>query len=188
SLQHEPALEVNAPRDRDQRRVARGNPEVVDVCAEVVGGSHGGDKTIRLVVDDERGNVLPAPRPPAPPGQDGSATVALDAKVGDSARVEWMEPDDLAAVVENQRAGLCDVFLRGDEDVAGRGPAVPLQDRDRGRLQIGTTDVVLVRRRRSTGGCSGLGHRGNDRGGEENNRRPASGRPHAASPPVSAVL
>ena len=48
----------------------------------------------------------------APPGQDRTAPVALDTKAGDAMGRDGKEPDDLSAVVEDQRAGL--VNLSGE--------------------------------------------------------------------------
>jgi hypothetical protein len=133
------------PVDRDERRAARGDEELMLVAGKSVPGVHLADAIVRAVED----LVLPAAdslrRGTLPPREHGPVAVALHAKVG-RAWSHRVEPDDLAVVVGDQRPRLRDVLLRREEEIAGRGVADAPRPLEDGGLQVGAAVEVLVRR------------------------------------------
>ena len=144
-----PSLHANLARGRQQRGVAWGDLELVDVADHSVTRLDVGDEAIRAVVD-RVATVAAAPvRPAVPPRQDRTTQVALHAKVGHSVCVQGSEPDHPAVVVDDQWSGLHDVLLRRDEDVTGCRVPCPLEDLDKRWLQIRLGVVVPCRRGRA---------------------------------------
>ena len=128
----------------------------MDVPREPVARADRRDLTVGVVDDDVVAVADAQLRLPAPPGENRPPVVTLGAKVGHSLGVEGVEPDELARIVEDHRAGLGDSPLRREEDVAGRGVACRRRDLHHGRPQVGTRAEVLRRRRGLRGLRRGL--------------------------------
>ena len=143
------------------RRVVLGDEELVHVADEPVPRAHLCNGAIRRVVDDVPAVADADVRDLAPPpGEHGLAAVLLDTEIGDAARVQRLEPDDLAAIVHDHRTGLGNDHLRRDEDVAGRSVVRRGPDLHQRRLQIGPRVVGARgrwRRRRLRGRARRLG-------------------------------
>ena len=145
ALEHPPALHPNLARDRYQGCVPWCDLELVDVRGHPVRRLHMCDEPVGVVVDGIAARSAALVRAAVPPRQDGPSAVSLRAEVRHPVCVEWQEPDDPTAVVEDERSRLDHLFLRCDEDVTGRGPLRALQDLDGRRLQVGARFVPTGR-------------------------------------------
>ena len=136
-------IHVHLSIDREERRISRRDQELVYVAAQSVTGVDRRDGSVGGVGDD----VVAAPdshgRASAPPGEDGLSAIALHAKVGNALRVERIEPDDVALIVDDHRSGLRDGHLRCEEDQARRGVPRGRLDPDDRRPKIGSRHEVL---------------------------------------------
>ena len=103
--------------DGEDGGVARADAEVVQVGFVAVPGAHAADLAVGAVEDDLF--ALPEPlrrNPTAPVSQHGLSVERLDLEIGggDAAR-QRREPDDVARLIEDQRAGRAGTLVRGRE-------------------------------------------------------------------------
>ena len=127
------------------RGVARRDRELVQVERVAVAGAHGRHLAVVLVVDLADAVAVADEQPALPPGQHGLALVGLHAEVGGDLAGRRLEPDEVAAVVDDHRPVLAAAGLGGEEDEPGRAARLGGGDGDGRRAQVGPRLVLLHR-------------------------------------------